>query len=83
MALSKLKGAKLIVEGIMCLGHGVEFLISAGSAEQRRDSACAGRGSAALIWVTGLRGTAITPHPPRPPAANQTKVVLLRLEERG
>lgn len=78
MALGKLKGAKLIVEGIMCLGRGVEFLICAGSAEQRRDSADAGRDSAALIWVTGLGGTAITP-----PAANQTKVVLLRLEERG
>lgn len=64
MALSKLKGAKLIVEGIMCLGHSVEFLISAGSAEQRRDSAGTGRDSATLIWVTGLRGTAITPPPP-------------------
>lgn len=54
MVSSKLKGAELIVEGIMCLGRGAEFLISAGSVEQRRDWAAARRDSAALIWVTGL-----------------------------
>lgn len=45
----------------MCLGSRVEFLISAGSVEQRQDSAEERRGSAALIWVTGLWGTVITP----------------------
>lgn len=36
----------------------VQFLISAGSGEQRQDGAI---GSTALIWVTGLWGTVITP----------------------
>lgn len=49
-----MKGAKQIGKGIMCLGSGVEFLISAGSVEQRQDSAEERRGSTALIWVTGL-----------------------------
>lgn len=60
MVLSKSKGAKQNVKGIMCLGSEVEFLISAGSGEQRQDWVEARRGSAALIWVTGLWGTVIT-----------------------
>lgn len=56
-----MKGAKQSGKGIMCLGGGVEFLISAGSGEQRQDWVAARRGSAALIWVTGLWGTVITP----------------------
>lgn len=54
MVLSKREGAKQSGKGIMCLGSRVEFLISAGSGEQRQDSVEARRGSAALIWVTGL-----------------------------
>lgn len=61
----KVKWAKQIGKGIMCLGSGVEFLISAGGlwnkgrTQLRRGEAR--RDSAALIWVTGLWGTVITP----------------------
>ena len=54
MVLSKTERSQTKWEGNNVPGSRVEFLISAGSGEQRQDSAEASQGSAALIWVTGL-----------------------------
>lgn len=61
MVLSKSERSQTKWEGNNVAGSGVEFLISAGSGEQRQDSVQARQGSTALIWVTGLWDTVITP----------------------
>lgn len=73
-----MKGAKQSGKGIMCLGSGVEFLISAGSGEQRQDSVEARRRQ--RCFDPGHRPLRYSNNPTE---LIRTKVVLMGLKELG